>query len=217
MAKLIGVEKKTFLLEKLEEQCHLLRKSVADFSSGDLTEAVRMAVAIRVLVHETGSQKPLLKQLDANYLQLVILDEKPKPKENLPPGVKSAVIMSIPVGVQISNKGVFFNPKLTVETYAPSILGSWWTRPSLILPGLGGFSRKEIVLGLADKEGGAHVDINLSRRYRQLIESKQFQVGWNAEGVTPLNLSRYMSAQAAVELLDCLDRNFPKSPPSSLA
>jgi hypothetical protein len=108
----------------------------------------------------------------------------------------------------MSEKGVFFNPKLDVEAYAPSILGKWWTRPSLILPGLGGLSRKEIVLGFADKEG-AHVDVNLSPRYRQLLESKQLQIGWSKEGVTPLNLSRYMTAQAAIELLDCLNKNFP--------
>lgn len=157
---------------------------------------------MRVFVHETGNSKPLLGQLTANYLQLEILDRKPMKEEKLPPGIQKAVVMS-------ANKGVFLNPKLDVEDYAPSILGKWWTRPCLILPGLGGLSRVEIVLGLADKEGGAHVDVNLPPRYRQLLASKQLQIGWTEEEVTPLNLSRYMTAQAAVELLDCLDRNFP--------
>jgi hypothetical protein len=211
MAKLTGDEKKKFLNERLEEQRHLLAKSIAGFASGDLAEAVRLAIAMRVLVHETGSSKPLLGQLTPNYLQLEILDRKPTKEERAPPGTQSAVIMSVPISVQISDQGVFLNSKLDVEAYAPSILGRWWTRPCLVLPGLGGLSRKEIVLGFADKEGGAHVDINLSPRYRQLIESKQFQIGWTAEGVTPLNLSRYMTAQAAVELLDCVNRNFPET------
>jgi hypothetical protein len=209
MAKLTGDDKKKFLGEKLEEQRHLLGKSIREFASGDLAEAVRLAVAMRVLVHETGSCKPLLGQLTPNYLQLEILDRKPKKEENLPPGTQSAVVMSVPISVQISDKGVFLNSKLDVEHYAPSILGRWWSRPCLILPGLGGLSRKEIVVGLADKEGGAHVDVNLSPRYRRLIESKQFQIGWSKEGVNPLNLSRYMTAQAAIELLECLNKNFP--------
>jgi hypothetical protein len=103
---------------------------------------------------------------------------------------------------------VFVNSKLQPEVYASSIIGKWWTRPSLLLPGLGSFSRKKIVLGIADEEGGAHVDVNLSMKYRQRLASKQLQIGWGSENVTPLNPSRFMTAQAAVELLDSLNKNF---------
>jgi hypothetical protein len=68
MAKLTGDERKEFLGEKLEEQRHLLDKSIKEFASGDLAEGVRLAISMRVLVHETGSSKPLLGQLTANYL-----------------------------------------------------------------------------------------------------------------------------------------------------
>src|ERR1700730_6544268 len=98
--------------------------------------------------------------------------------------------MSVPISLKIKDTGVFLNPCLDVEADEPSILGKWWTRPSLILPGLGGFNRKEIVLGLADKEGGAHVDVNLPEQYRQLLASKQLQIGWGKEEVSTLNLSR---------------------------
>jgi hypothetical protein len=209
MVGLTGDDKKKFLRERLEEQRHLLQKSIREFASGDLAEAVRLAVAMRVLVHETGSCKPLLGQLASNYLDLAILDRAPaREEQKLPPGTQRVVVMSVPISVKISEKGVFLNPDLDLEAYAPSILGKWWMRPCLILPGLGGFSRKEIALGLADKEGGAHVDVNVSPRYQQLMASKQFQIGWEKEGVTPLNLSRFMTAQAAIELLDCLNKNF---------
>jgi|SRR5580704_7675158 hypothetical protein len=211
MAKLTGDEKKKFLREKLEEQRHLLGKSIREFASGDLAEGVRLAIAMRVLVHETGGSKPLLGQLTPNYLQLEVLDRKPPKEEKLPPGTHKAVVMSVPISVQISDRGVLLNTNLGVDDYEPSILGKWWTRPCLILPGLGGLSRKEIVLGITDKEGGAHVDVNLSPRYRQLMDSKQLQIGWGKGEVTPLNLSRYMTAQAAVELLHCLNKNFPGS------
>jgi hypothetical protein len=210
MAKLTGEDRKKFLREKLEEQRHLLDKSIREFASGDLAEGVRLAIALRVLVHETGSSKPLLGQLTRNYLELKILDSKPTQEESVPPGTQQVVAMAVPISVKLTEKGVFLNPDLNVEAYATSIVGRWWTRPSLILPGLGGFSRREIVLGLADKEGGAHVDVNLSPRYRQLLDSKQLQMGWSKEGVSPLNLSRFMAAQAAVQLLDCLNKNFPQ-------
>jgi hypothetical protein len=209
MAKLRGEEQKRFLREKLAEQRHLLHKSINEFVCGDLAEAVRLAIAMRVLVHETGRNKPLLGHLTRNYLELEILDRSPAKEEKLPPGVAKSVVMSVPISVKVSGKGVFLNPDLDRQSYSPSILGKWWTRYSLILPGLGGFSRKEIVLGLADKEGGAHVDVDLPDRYRQLMASQQLQIGWNKESVSPLNLSRFMTAQAALELLDCLTRNFP--------
>jgi len=209
MAKLIGEDQKKFLRDKLEEQRHLLRKSIKEFATGDLAEGVRIAIAVRVLVHETGNSKPLLKQLTSNYLELNILD-RPSPRGGQsPPGTQGVVIMSVPISVKITNDGVFLNPDLDVEAYESSFLGKWWTRPSLRLPGLGGFSRCEIVLGLADKEGGAHVDVNLPERYQQLLASKQFQIGWGKDDVSSLNLSRFMTAQAGVELLDCLNRTFP--------
>jgi hypothetical protein len=212
MAKLTGEDQKKFLREKLEEQRHFLCKSLDALTSGDLAEGVRAAASIRVLVHETASSKPLLKQLTANYLQLNILDSPEARPQSAPPGTVGAVVMSVPISIRIvSNEGVFLNRKLEEQNRVPTILGKWWLRPSLILPGIGGLSRKEIVLGLVNKEGGAHVDADMSRRYQQLLNYKAFQVGWSQE-VTPLNLSRFMAGQAGIELLDCLDRNFPKLP-----
>lgn len=209
MAKLTGEEKKKFLREKLGEQGHLLGKSVKEFTAGDLSEAVRIATIMRVLVHETGRCKPLLKEITPNYLELPILDHPPANRgQNPPAGMQGAVIMSVPIGVKISSDGVFLNPELVAGQLVPSILGKWWGRLSLILPGLGGFSRKEIVLGLADKEGGAHVDLDMTERYKKLLECKSFQIGWNKDGVTPLNLSRFMTGQAGLELLKFLDHNF---------
>ena len=74
MGKLSTVERKKFVYEKLGEQRHLLRKSVEEIVAGDLTEALRVATTIRVLIHETGSSAALLKQLDQSYLQFEILD-----------------------------------------------------------------------------------------------------------------------------------------------
>lgn len=210
MAKLVGEDRKKFLSEKLEEQRHLLHKSIREFAAGDLAEAVRIAIALRILVHETGNSKPLLKQLNSNYLELEILDRVSGRDERPSGEAQRVVIMSIPISVKISDTGVSFNSDLDLQSYEPSFLGKWWSRSALILPGVGGYSRREIVLGLADKEGGAHVDTNLPERYRQLLASNQFQIGWGKDGISPLNLSRFMTAQAAVELLDCLNRAFPK-------
>jgi hypothetical protein len=208
MAKLTTAERKARLLGALEEQRHFLNKSVTAMSAGDLAEALRIATVIRVLVHESASSTPLLKQLTQDYLQLRILDEIPKKQERLPPGVQATVVLSVPIGLKLSQEGVLLNPVLAPENLAPSIIGKWWERPCLILPGLGGFSRKQVVLGLVNKEGGAHVDFEISQRYQQLMDNKSLRVGWNEEP-TPVKVSRMMAGQAGVEMLDCLNRNFP--------
>jgi hypothetical protein len=89
-----------------------------------------------------------------------------------------------------------------------SILGKWWHEPSLIIPVAGGFSRREIVLGLADKEGGTHVDPEIDARYQQLMDCGSLRVATNRE-VTTVNASRLMIGQAGFELLHYLDQHFP--------
>jgi hypothetical protein len=209
MGKMGAEDRKRFIREALEEQRHLLRKSVKEMMAGDLIEAIRVATSLRVLVHESASSKPLLKQLNSDYLDLPILDEIPRKDQNTAPGVHGVVVLSVPVGLRISPEGVFLNSDLDPLLYAPSRLGVWWNRPSLILPGLGGFSRRDLVLGLANKEGGAHVDPDIGHRYQQLLDNKSLRIGFGEVSPSPLNLSRLMSGQAGIEMLDSLERNFP--------
>lgn len=200
MPKLVATDAKTFLLERLQEQYHLLRKSVDEIKHGDLAEGIRIATAVRVLVHESGSSKPLLKQIAKDYLQLEILDSPPRK-----PSAPGIIMMVIPIGFKLSNEGVHLSGDLGGKT--PTILGKWWTRPALVLHGLGGISRREVILGLTNKEGGAHVDTDMPLKYRQLLEFRSFQVGVGKD-VSALNVSRFMAGQCGVEILDCLERNF---------
>lgn len=193
-----------YLLERLGELRHLLRKSVADLCAGDLAEAVRIATAIRVMVHETGSSKPLLKQIVPNYLDLQIRDWPDAKPEPGPPGTHAIIALHVPVSMNITEHGV----SKSGLKWRPLInVGRWWARPSLILPNMGSMSRKEVVLGLANREGGAHVDTEITQKYQQLLAYGGLRMG-TAQEITTLNVLRLMAGQAGVELLDCLDRNF---------
>ena len=86
-----------------------------------------MAATLRVLVHESSSSKPLLKQLASNYLELEVLDHKgPGHDEELPVGTQAAVVLYVPIGLTLSAGGTFLNPILPPENYVPSIIGKWW-------------------------------------------------------------------------------------------
>ena len=41
---------------------------------GDLRQALTIATSLRVLIHETGASKPLLKRFKSNYLDLPVMD-----------------------------------------------------------------------------------------------------------------------------------------------
>ena len=79
----------------------------------------------------------------------------------------------------------------------------------MVLPALGPFFRRELVLGLANKEGGAHVDADIPERYRLVLDSQFVRFKINEIDVGALNISRLVAGRAGVELLDCLDKNFP--------
>jgi hypothetical protein len=73
----------------------------------------------------------------------------------------------------------------------------------MILPAVGPVYRRELILGLANKESGADVDGDI------MIASRFFNVQLSDTTIEPVNVSRLVAGRAGVELLDCLDRNFP--------
>lgn len=208
-AKMTTEERTRFYLKALEEQRHLLRTAIGGMATGDLTQAMNVATRIRVLVHESGSSKPLLKCIQRNYLDLPILDRVMEPPKEVSPGVRS-VTFYCPVSAIISGAGIVsLKTDLDSPDYRASTLGAWWNNACMVLPGLGPFARKELILGLTNKEGGAHVDPDITERYKLVLESKFVQFHINDIDVGPLNVSRLVAGKAGVELLDCLDKGFP--------
>ena len=71
MAQLSTLERRARAGEKLEEQRHLLRNAIGRMAAGDLAEALHISTRLRLLVHETGSSIPLLKQITPGYRRFV--------------------------------------------------------------------------------------------------------------------------------------------------
>lgn len=208
-----SAERRQYALSRLEDHRHLLRSAVGGMTRGDLTQVLHVAVTIRVLVHETGSQTPLLKQLKANFLDLPIREWFNPPPEPPPPGV-SSITFYCPISANITiNDGkttVSLNPDMSVPEYKASTLGAWWAHPCMVLPGLGPFGRGELILSLADKEA-AHVDHKVGYRYKQVLESQFLRMKLDGDDAA-LNISRLVGGKCGVEMLEFLDTNFPPPP-----
>jgi hypothetical protein len=105
---------------KVAEQRGFLQRSFAAFSDGHSEEALRIATTIRVLVHETGQSRPLLKSVRSDYSQLPILDILVSD----PPG-GGKVLVRYGIGVEISSKkGV--QPITDTSRMKLSTIGEWW-------------------------------------------------------------------------------------------
>src|ERR1700728_122201 len=195
--------------ERLKEQRGFLRRSLQAFLDGDAAEAVRIATAIRILVHETKSAKPLLKQLRSDYLQIPILNH-PLPTPVNPGGI---ILYYIGVGIQLGPDRIVRPIVDLSEPLQLGILGSWWIHPCLIFPDEQGhpfvYKRKELILTLADKEGGAHVNATLPSEYERLVTVAPLKVVTQGIETDSVNLARYVCVQSAAHIIECLERNFP--------
>jgi hypothetical protein len=75
------------------------------------------------------------------------------------------------------------------------------------VPGGPALSRKDIILGIANKES-VHVDDDMPPAYRIVLESESIRIKVNDSEFETINITRYVCGTAGVELLDCLERNF---------
>lgn len=155
------------LKQHLKEQLNFLKKSSYEFDKGDVVEAKRIAVSLRILFHNSKISKSLLGQLHKEF------HIYPKIKGKKATNV-AGLIFYAGVMVRISSvaKKVEYVPNLdnSFPGLVEQTIDEWWNGLSIIVNGLS-FSRKDIILGLANQDGGAHVDLNLKEKYRLLTRA----------------------------------------------
>jgi len=207
-------------ISKLRVERHRLEGALDRFYSHNLSgdpvaleaEALDISVPMRVLVHHspaTGSVA-LLNQIDPDFLTKPIhfMPVIAEPPRTLSPSVQSFTI-AIPVNMTMSNSGTSFtryrgdrDPKLRVP------LNEWWFGVCWD-SGTNKVSNKDIIMALANKEGGAHVDDDLTRKYK--VAKNQGQLSINGKPVSDLVRLGSLVGIAGDELLEYLRDNYPES------
>lgn len=123
MHKLTNEQRKKFYSDALNDQKHLLRSAIAGMQKGDLAQALTIATVIRVLVHETGRSKPLLKQLKPNFLDLRIPSNKSRVK--VPAGAKMVKLIYCPLAVRVATEEPLISLGNDLGSYTYESLGTW--------------------------------------------------------------------------------------------
>jgi len=93
------------------------------------------------------------------------------------------------------------------------IFSEWWEKVVIVDSNKNKFTRRELVLTLANKEGGAHVDPLIDEAYAEL--TRHNSVGWivsDGKSEMPINdVELFSVRQIAHEVLKSLERQFPEN------
>ena len=197
------------LLAHLREQIAFMKQSANSYDAGFESEGKRLAVVIRVLVHDTSQSTSLLTLLGKK--NIFFYDSAADYD------CRNLISSNCLTMIKLSQGGAEYVAPL--NNLSPSrskdkkvSFDEWWGRIVYKDDANNLFTRKKLVLTVANKEGGAHIDPELDQAYASL--SRFNSLGWKAfkNGVekdfnnTPILPS---IRQIAHEVLKTLKDEFP--------
>jgi hypothetical protein len=164
------------LIEHLEEQLYFLDASCVSYDNGAFSEAKRLASTVRVLVHDTPGRNGSTSLLQHLGMKQTMTFRELIPKSFLALAEERtsqptwAGVMPLLAVISMQPGSTEYQPTfnfLSGEVEADARpFEEWWMTPRLFSPRTS-VSRRQIVIWLANKAGGAHVD-QLPEAYRSL-------------------------------------------------
>ena len=201
------------LERELNDQIELLQLDVANYDAGKEIVAKSIALKLRVLVHDTAVSHSLLGQMakKGTLFHDTALEMDPQ----------SSTTYSGLISVSVSPEGAKYKPFLDNHPPAPDrqiAFDDWWKAVVFFDKDRNSFSRKDVVLALANQDGGAHVAPEIEEKYNNL--SRQNSLNWHAgtrEGTwKPLTNPQYAAIrQIAHEVLKSLVPGYTAPLPKS--
>lgn len=173
MAKAKRVKRpKGELKKELSEQLQLLRHSCRAFDSGLEAIGKHISLSLRVLLHQHGQSRSLLDQLGLRTGRFFDSAGPLNPKNLM---TECNLVL-----IQVSNSGGRYMPIVAVGggpiPMRPIPFVNWWNDPVLKDNQCRKFCRKDLILHVADTDGGAHVDPELEEAYMAI--SRDNSLGW---------------------------------------
>jgi hypothetical protein len=203
-------QSKEELQQHLADTLQALELSARAFDEGYEGEAKRLAAAIRVLVHDTPNSKSLLGQLGrkSQFYDTSI------PRH---PGT----IMTYNGITAMSHAGQEATYVAPLDELPPDSppryvsFDEWWNRVIFVDEAGRETTRRDLILAVANKDGGAHVDPVLDQKYASL--SRRNALAWrfsSPRGDVPLKGPEKSAVrQIAHEVLKSFNRAMPRMKP----
>ncbi len=203
--------------QELRKQLGFLRRSCQWYDEGEVDEAIRIAVPIRTIIHDTRNSTSLLTHLNARGIKLW---------SSIAGAPENAVWYQ---GMGLHKRWIYGNR--AGGSYGPSLddvpamvllpVSEWWNQVEYVFSRwpeddptgeieVLRLSRRDIVLTATNKDGGAHVDRKLTPAYERLAADGA--VGtfvWESDGVKqmfPITKAHLVALrQIGHEILQSLD------------
>jgi hypothetical protein len=182
-----------------------LEASSHSFDRGFFGEAKRLATTVRVLFHDTKNSRSLLDQMGRKETMTLPSTANEYDERFRPPHTGLTMFrLSAPGGVS------YYAPLgdgPAQRCSRPSVPFEDWWKETVIVDGKDSkFSRRALVLHIADTDGGAHVDPNIDQNYADLTRNNS--VGWigvNGAGAKAVDgVELHSIRQIAYEVLKAL-------------
>jgi hypothetical protein len=161
----------TELQAHLAEQIGLLERSAAAFDAGFDGEAKRLALTLRVLLHDTAQSHSLLGQLDLKNREFIDTALKLDPANRLSHGGLVFAAIGAP-----RTRYVAMLDDVPTTRLLP--FSDWWNAPVFVDQARNVLTREKLVLTAANQDGGGHVDLALDETYYKL--SRENALGYVA-------------------------------------
>lgn len=149
-------------IEQLRRHIGFLERSCASFDAGYTEEALRIAVTLRVLFHDTKNSISLLTHLGLKSSALVLSTFEPGYKEN-----KEDRTFSVTIPVLFNSLGERKAPLSRARRHEFIMASEWWQE--VIAFTNQKVSRKDVILSAANQDGGAHVDATPDKKTASMI------------------------------------------------
>lgn len=171
------------LREHFNDQLLDIEEAIEKFDNGNEKKARQIALALRIICHDTQNSKSLLKQLNLNIFFLS--NNGLYTPSNL---LSSWTLLQIEFGPEAMS----YKPNLELsQRVFFSKFDDWWNE-IIFDDKTNVFTRKDIVSYIANQDGGAHVDPYLNEKYAKLV--KHNSLGWEDEnGTAPNNNPAYQA------------------------
>lgn len=161
------------IAESLCEQAAFLRSSAAAYDAGNRSEAKRMAVTLRLLLHHAGQSKALLVQAGCRD-RWTWLDTAGRSDPRVVELSGFHRLTSLRLDISPTGEGGMvydamldnFVPRRGAGDWVP--FKHWWTVKVVGESSESGLSREDLVIAVANTDGGAHFDSTLDEKYHRV-------------------------------------------------
>ena len=174
---------------ELEKQLRFLATSCAEFDGGNEDEGVRIATTLAVILHDSRTSQSLLTHLKLKRVRLLSTSSM----------MQYAIIGNLTsLSIDVGTTAAQFSPKLENTSRRLIPFEAWWNREMIFLRENRKITRRDLVLGARNKDGGAHVDADLSPEYEWMANGAGWKMTQQREGTIIREWSFYSAHLASL-------------------